>query len=168
MREQRELQNRLAIVQLAAALAATDKNPKNQAVMAKLDQPLRMAFPKETPLADVLKYIKSATAEPNTKGLPIYVDPQGLLQAEVSFNSVVIIDLEDVPLKMSLRLILKQLNLAYCVRDGVLIISSVEGIREELAEEASELLGNDPKYKWLLESLGIPNTVPNTGGGGLQ
>ncbi len=37
---------------------------------------------------------------------------------------------------------LKQLGLAYCVRDGVLIISSVQGVREELAEAARELLGS--------------------------
>ena len=29
-----------------------------------------------------------------------------------------------MPLKTTLRLLLKQLDLAYCVRDGVLIISS--------------------------------------------
>ena len=42
-----------------------------------------------------------------------------------------------MPLKTTLRLLLKQLDLAYCVHDGVLIISSIEGIYEELtvAEE---------------------------------
>ena len=57
-------------------------------------------------------------------------------------ESTVVIDLEGVPLKTSLRLILKQLGLAYCVRDGVIIISSVRGVREELAEAARELLGS--------------------------
>jgi hypothetical protein len=55
-----------------------------------------------------------------------------------------------------LRLMLKQLGLAYCVRDGVLIISSVEGVREELAEAASEMLGNDPKQlEGIMQSMGI-------------
>ena len=80
--------------------------------------------------------------EPKGKPIPIYVDPIGLQQAERTLNSTVTIDLEGVPLKTSLRLALKQLGLAYCVRDGVLIISSVQGIREELAEAASELLGS--------------------------
>jgi hypothetical protein len=60
----------------------------------------------------------------------------------VKLDSKVVIDLDGAPLKTSLRLILKQLGLAYCVRDGVLIISSVEGIHEELAEAARELMGN--------------------------
>ncbi len=76
-------------------------------------------------------------------------------------ESKVVIDLEGAPLKTSLRLILKQLGLAYCVRDGVIIISSLEGIREELAEAASEVLGNDPDQ--LAE---IMDTLPLRGMGG--
>ena len=65
---------------------------------------------------------------------------------------------------MSLRLILKQVGLAYCVRDGVLIISSVQGVREELAEAASELLGNEPEQLGrIMQSMG----TPNMGGGGM-
>lgn len=158
---QREFQNRVQIAQLSAALAASDRSPKSQAVMTKLDQPLKMAFANETPLENVLKYIRSATAGPNGTPIPIYVDPKGLQQVERTLNSTVTIDLEGVPLKMSLRLLLKQLDLAYCVRDGVLIISSVQGVREELAEAASEMLGSDPKQlEGIFQSMGI-------GGGGM-
>ncbi len=145
VREAIEFRNRLAIAQMAAALTAIDKNPPNQAILKRLEEPVAMSFAKETPLDDVLKYIKQATT-PNTpktgSSLPIYVDPVGLKDAGVTLNSPVNIDLEGIPLKTSLRLILKQLGLAYCVRDGVLIISSVAGIREELAEAARELLGS--------------------------
>ncbi len=114
-----------------------------------------MAFPNPTPLGDVLEYIKSAPAEPNGKPIPIYVDPVGLQRAEATLNAPVTIDLEGVPLKMSLRLILEQRGLAYCVRDGVLIISSVRGIPEELAEAASELRGKDPEQRgWIMQSAG--------------
>jgi RNA polymerase sigma factor (sigma-70 family) len=162
---QRELQRRLQITQLAMALSAQSKDPGNQAMLKKLDQPLTMSFASPTPLEDVLKYIKSALAEPNGKPIPIYVDPKGLEQAQTSLNKTVRIDLDGVPLKMSLRLVLKQLGLAYCVRDGVLIISSVEGIREELAEAASELLGNNPdKLEGMIQSLGSDLQM---GGGGM-
>jgi hypothetical protein len=40
---------------------------------------------------------------------------------------------------------LKQIGLAYCVRDGVLIISSVQGIDEELKEAQSEIDGIKPQ-----------------------
>ncbi len=53
------------------------------------------------------------------------------------------IDLDGIPLKTTLRLMLKQLDLAYCVRDGVLIISSVPGIMGELQEANSEMEAND-------------------------
>jgi hypothetical protein len=55
------------------------------------------------------------------------------------------LDLEGVPLKTTLGLMLKQIGLAYCVRDGVLIISSVQGINEELREAQSELDGIKPQ-----------------------
>ena len=55
------------------------------------------------------------------------------------------LNLEGVPLKTTFRLMLKQLGLAYCVRDGVLIISSVQGINEELREAQSEMEANDPQ-----------------------
>jgi hypothetical protein len=138
-----EFRYRLEIAQLAAALPTWEKSPKNEAVLKVLEEPLPMTFAKETPLEFVLKYIRKRTTEKSGRApIPIYVDPIGLQQAERSLNSTVIIDLEGVPLKTSLRLLLKQLDLAYCVRDGVLIISSVGGIREELAEAARELLGN--------------------------
>ena len=41
-----------------------------------------MSFPNETPLDDVLKYIKQATMTPTYPGIPIYVDPLGLQEAE--------------------------------------------------------------------------------------
>jgi RNA polymerase sigma factor (sigma-70 family) len=139
-----EFKNRLEIAQLGAALATKEKNPRNQVVLRALDEPISMSFANETPLDDVLKYIKAATTKSNRAPIPIYVDPLGLQHAERSINSTVTINLEGIPLKTSLRLILKQLGLAYCVRDGVLIISSVQGICEELAEQASELRVTDP------------------------
>ena len=46
-----------------------------------------MSFPNETPLEDVLKYIKQATQGPNDAGIPIYVDPQGLQEADKTLTS---------------------------------------------------------------------------------
>jgi len=76
----------------------------------------------EPPLEEVLKHVKDATKGADGKRLSIYVDPQALQEAEKTMSSPVVIDLEDVPLRFSLRLVLKQLGLAYCVRDGVVMI----------------------------------------------
>ncbi len=133
---------RLDIAELGAALTLWDKTPRNETLLKDLDEPLAMAFAKPTSWQEVLKYIKSSTAR-RGHHLPIYVDPKGLKDANATLDSTVIIDLEGAPLKTSLRLILRQLGLAYCIRDGVLIISSVEGVREELAEAARELMGSN-------------------------
>ena len=67
-----------------------------------------MPFANETPLEDVLKYIKTASESPQLPdGIPIYVDPAGLTEAEKTMTSPVTIDLNGVSLKTTLRLILR-------------------------------------------------------------
>jgi RNA polymerase sigma factor (sigma-70 family) len=136
--EMRERNLRRVIAESVARMAAQETNPKTQAIFKKLEEPIAMPFPDDTPLDDVLKYIRGGTASPNFVGIPIYVDPKGLEETNKTMQSTVTLNLEGIPLRTSLRLILKQLGLAYCVRDGVLIISSVEGISGELAEAQSE------------------------------
>ncbi|MBV8315519.1 MAG: hypothetical protein JOZ53_11330 [Planctomycetaceae bacterium] len=106
------------------AVDLLDRDPKTKSILAKLDEPISMSFANETPLEDVLKYIKSATQGPNDTGIPIYVDPVGLQEAEKTMTSPVTLDLEGVPLKTTLRLLLKQLGLTYTVKDGLLTITS--------------------------------------------
>jgi hypothetical protein len=125
---------RVEIAELAPRVEAADKTPRTQSILKKLDEPVAMSFAIETPLEDVLKYIKAASQGPNDAGIPIYVDPVGLNEAEKTLTSPVTLDLEGVPLRTTLRLMLKQLGLAYCVKDGLLMISSVEGIHQELKE----------------------------------
>jgi len=137
--------SRITIARLSARIASTDKNPRNLAILKKLEEPHALPFPDETPLEDVLKRIKELSKASDGKPIPIYIDPAGLQQADKTMSSPVVIDLEDVPLKFSLRLVLKQLELAYCIRDGVLIISSVEGIKQELMEAQAEQMGLHPE-----------------------
>jgi RNA polymerase sigma factor (sigma-70 family) len=129
-----EIMQRGMIAQTSAEIADEDKTPQTQAILKKLDEPVAMSFPQETPLEDVLKYIKSATHGRNDNGIPIYVDPVGLREVEQTLATTVQLDLAGVPLKTTLRLMLKQLGLAYCVKDGVLFISSVHGVIMELRE----------------------------------
>jgi hypothetical protein len=106
------------------AVDLLDRDAKTKSILAKLDEPISMSFANETPLEDVLKYIKSATQGPNDTGIPIYVDPVGLNEAEKTMTSPITLDLEGVPLKTTLRLMLKQLGLTYTVKDGLLTITS--------------------------------------------
>jgi hypothetical protein len=81
-----------------------------------------MSFANETPLEDVLRYIKAATQGPTDSGIPVYVDPVALQETKHSLRSPVALDVEGVPLRTTLFLLLKQLGLDYEVRDGVLRI----------------------------------------------
>ena len=97
-------------------------DPADAAILAMLERPVALPFEKGATLDDVLMAVRRATAGPEGRGIPIYVDPVGLKEAKVTMDSVVVNNLEGVPLKSSLRLMLGQLGLGYAVRDGLLIV----------------------------------------------
>ncbi len=89
---------RLVIAASAAQLAAQQNDPHTTAILKKLEAPISMSFASETPLEDVLKYIKQATTvegpqgKPGSPGIPIYVDPKGLKEAEVELSAPVMLE----------------------------------------------------------------------------
>jgi len=110
----------LALSANGGAVAADD--PKDQAVLMKLQEPIRLNF-KNAPLEDVLKFIKSASQGPADNGIPIFVDPKGLQAAGATMTTLVSIESkEGEALKSSLERMLKTVNLAYQVRGGLLRI----------------------------------------------
>ena len=111
------------------ALQACDASPASQALIARLEEPVRIPFPNETPLEDVLTYLKQATARPpNVPPIKILVVPEGLREVQQSLTSPILVDLEGVPLKTTLRLLLDQLGMGCAVREGRLVIHSRQGI----------------------------------------
>jgi hypothetical protein len=107
--------------------ALLDRDERTKAILTQLNERLTISFPTETPLEDVLKYIKLNTQSEELdlpQGIPIYVDPVGLQEADKTLTSQVTLDLEGIPLKTSLRLILKQLGLTYTVKDGLMTITN--------------------------------------------
>jgi hypothetical protein len=139
------------------AVDLLDRDAKTKSILAKLDEPISMSFANETPLEDVLKYIKSATQGPNDTGIAIYVDPVGLNEAEKTLTSPVTLDLEGVPLKTTLRLLLKQLGMTYTVKDGLLTITS----------ESSEDQPTEIRVYPVADLAIIPISLIGGGGGGL-
>lgn len=95
-----------------------------QRIIEVLEKPLDMPFPNETPLDEVLRYIRDATRAPDGSEIPIYVEPVGLQEAEKTMTSPVSINLKGVPLKATLSLLLDQLGLEYRLVGGVLRITS--------------------------------------------
>ncbi len=139
------------------AVDLLDRDPKTKSILAKLDEPISMNFANETPLEDVLKYIKQATQGPSDSGIPIYVDPVGLQEAEKTMTSPITLDLEGVPLKTTLRLLLKQLGLTYTVKDAMLTITSV----------SSEDQPTEIRVYPVADLAIIPISLMGGGGGGM-
>ena len=52
----------------AQAPKVSAKDLKTQHILAKLEEPISMSFTEDTPLEDVLKYIKQATTTPDLRG----------------------------------------------------------------------------------------------------
>jgi hypothetical protein len=112
-----------------ASVCAKDASPKTKVVMAKLEKPITLPFDADTGLDCIFEYIKTSTRKaPTDIEIPIIVVPSGLKEAKTSLNSTVIIDLEGVPLRTSLRLLLKQRGLAYAVKEGRVIINTPDAL----------------------------------------
>jgi RNA polymerase sigma factor (sigma-70 family) len=112
---------------------------QTKAIQSQLNERLTMSFPQETPLEDFLKYIKSSTQSEELdlpSGIPIYVDPDALRDAEMTMTSPISIDLEGVPLHRTLSLALKQLGLKYYLVDGMMLISSPDADEDLIGENA--------------------------------
>jgi hypothetical protein len=114
----------------------------NARVHAALERPIPMRFPRDTPLEDVLRYIRAASRGPDGKAIPIYVDPIGLQEAERSMSSTVTIDVDDVALRTTLRLCLDQLFLTYRIRDGLVLITSKQSAVTPVYEDPFLIVGH--------------------------
>ena len=128
---------------VAKAARKTIVSEQSRRVLAKLDQVIPMPFPAETPLDEVVKYLKAATVDANfPRGIPIFVDPVGLQEHERTMASTVTLDMEDVPLRTSLKYLLKELDLIFRVDDGLLVITSKDAFDEpEGIEVAGPMTG---------------------------
>jgi hypothetical protein len=102
---------------------------KNQLIMKKLDQPIPIHFPEDTPFEEVLRHIRRATADTYFPGIPMYVDPVGLRNADKSMTSSVRnLDWDAIPVRDGLRVCLSQLDLGFSIRSGYVLISDTPEI----------------------------------------
>ena len=98
---------------------------RNEAIRARLDKEVSFHFPEKVTLDKVLELVKIETMGPDRKAVPIYVDPTcfGPGTSLPDRTQVAIaIDLDDVPLRVGLRLALRQVGLEFVVADGLIII----------------------------------------------
>lgn len=100
----------------------SQSDPQTSAILGLLARPIAINFANETPLEDVLAYIRRTTAGPIDGGIPMYVDVAEPRAGRL-LQSTVKLDMEGVALSTTLALLLKQVGLNYYVDHGVLIIT---------------------------------------------
>jgi hypothetical protein len=115
-------------------LIADGAGSANARIFQALERRIPMHFPDETSLGDLLEYIRKATATPTDHGIPIHVDLISLRERERDMGSTVTIDADGLPLKTTLRLCLRQLDLDFSVQDGYVLITSEDHVASDLED----------------------------------
>lgn len=140
-------------------------SPKAAAVWAKLGMLVNMPFPQETPFSDFVKYVRESTKGPDFEdGLPIYVDPIGLVEAEKTMDSPIQINLVGMPLSKTLALALKPMGLTYTVDDdGLIVVTSETSANAEIPARILDELAD--LRKQIAELKSAVATPTNRGGG---
>jgi hypothetical protein len=119
---------------LQAALARY-RDLVSEGIVEALDRPLAMTYPDGASLEQALKNLKlRSTGQPKLpKGIPIYVDPIGLSETDKTMTSTIKRPPtgEKLTLREHLERILKPLGLGFTVRDGFLMINSLESVDDE-------------------------------------
>jgi hypothetical protein len=137
---------RLREAQIRDALS-TYRNVRQEGIIDALEESIALTYADGAPLDDVLKDIKMQTTK-NPKlpklptGIPIYVDPIGLQEAERSLNSTVKrpSSADTLALGDHLRRILEPLGLGYVVKDGYMMITTNDSIDLPIGDEVDPYL----------------------------
>jgi RNA polymerase sigma factor (sigma-70 family) len=121
--------------------ARPGSDARSQELLARLEETIPMSFPNPTPLEDVLKYIRQATAGPDRESVPIYVDPvnpEGDSLDDKDWEKLrktpITINLEGVPLRRTLKLIAEQLGMGYGIKDGMVTFAVPNMVRRNWSE----------------------------------
>ena len=132
--------------QLRDALS-TYRNYRQEGMYDALDQPIALTYPDGAPLDQVLKDIRMKTTKnpmmPKLPtGIPIYVDPIGLQEAEVSLNSTVKRppSADTMAFGEHLRRVLESVGLGYEVKHGFLMITSKDSVDVPVADDTDPYL----------------------------
>jgi len=144
---------------------------RNKVIEAALETPLKVDFPKGTPLGAILKAIREGTQDEKAglpDGIPIYVDPFVLIDnvdedpTPRPLPLPLPVRLEGIPLRTTLRLILNPHDLSYRVRDRLLFIAS-----EELLDHQDQVdADREQQDEWRAKGLIAPGGFGSMGGMG--
>ncbi len=108
--------------------ASVDLKKQSQAeikIRKALDEPTNLEFV-ETPLTDVIDYLK------DLHGIEIQIDNKALEDAGAGTDTPVTKNLRGISLRSALRLMLGPMDLAFVIKDEVLLITTKEKADAEL------------------------------------
>ncbi len=119
----------------------------DKAIEEALEKTGSIKFPEGTTLEEILTTVRESTKDSRVglkKGVPFYVDPIVLIEDPPGqekrkriFKTIAPIELDDVPLRVALRLALDQFSLSYQVRDRMVYIMD-EDLLDLRSEGATE------------------------------
>ncbi len=151
-------------------------SPAYARIRLGLQQPVTCEFV-ETPLADVVAFLRQAAR------LPIVIDARSLDDVGLGTDTPVTISLQEIPLRSALRIMLRELDLTFVVRDEVVLITTPESAENrlqtlvypvaELAEDTSEpLLADQASERFellqdIVTHLIAPDAWSEVGGAGV-
>jgi hypothetical protein len=118
---------------------------KNAHIRSLLSRKLDLDFPDGISLQEYLKEIKRATTSKDDPGIPIYVNPRGIQDAQITLTSRISFT-KGQSLGETLRYVLNSTGLSYVVHDGFLMIDSRTGILERRLDEI------DRKLDWIIHN----------------
>jgi uncharacterized membrane protein YgcG/tetratricopeptide (TPR) repeat protein len=132
------------------AVSLASESPAEQKIMDELQKPTTFEF-SETPLKDVIVFLG------DLHKINIEFDRKALDDVQINPDETLITrNLKDVTLKAALKLVLEQLNLAYVIKNEVLLITTKEQADAYLITKV-----------YPVADLVIPVEAPLMGGGGL-
>jgi len=162
------LSNPVYIAKASAFLEAHGDTGVNQGIYDALDRKLSIRLGEDSTLGGLLKQVR-AVKNTDGKPMPVFVSRAALESEGVDLSTPIELELDDVPLRPVLRLALKDLGLAFCVRDGILIISTEAGVCVELEEAQGEWLARNPEgYEIGNEGIIQPQGKPILTGEGFK
>lgn len=136
----------------AAGDTEADEVRRNAETLRKLAKRIEAEYP-DTPLQDVLHHLAA------TVGVQFYVDRRALEESGVDTDTPVTLQLKDVPADMVLELVLEEQDLAFYLRQGIVMITSED-------EASQHLLARVYDVSELADASVTHATSHERGGGG--
>ena len=103
-----------------------------------LEREVKLNFVEETPLEDVLEWIQGQTADADGNRIRVALRTRGGQENVLMVPSLRMLDLEGVPLRISLQLGLDQIGLTHHVKDGALVIHHKDSDEEASVSTATD------------------------------